>query len=49
VHFPNSGRPGLAPGTHEIVAVWPYIIVYEIEDTHEVHILRIWHGAQRRD
>jgi len=38
----------LAPNTREIVAVWPDVIVYDIENESEVHILRIWHGAQRR-
>lgn len=45
--FPHRGRPGLAAGTRELVAVWPYLIVYEIaDDADTVSILRIWHGAQ---
>lgn len=47
--FPYRGRPGLAAGTRELVAVWPYLIVYEIDDDADtVSILRIWHGAQDR-
>ena len=47
--FPHRGRPGLAAGTRELVAVWPYLIVYEIDDEADtVSILRIWHGAQDR-
>ena len=47
--FPHRGRPGLATGTRELVAVWPYLIVYEIDDEADtVSILRIWHGAQDR-
>ena len=46
-HLSERGRPGLLPGTHELVALWPYIIVYRI-DQEEVQILRIWHGAQDR-
>lgn len=45
--FPARGRPGLSPGTRELVAQAPYIITYEIlEDA--VRILRIWHAAQER-
>ncbi len=47
--FPHRGRPGLAAGTRELVAVWPYLIIYEIGDEADtVSILRIWHGAQDR-
>lgn len=47
--FPQRGRPGLALGTRELVAVWPYLIVYEVDVTAEtVRILRVWHGAQDR-
>jgi plasmid stabilization system protein ParE len=47
--FPYRGRPGLAAGSRELVAVWPYLIVYEInEATNMVSILRLWHGAQDR-
>jgi toxin ParE1/3/4 len=47
--FPYRGRPGLAAGTRELVAVWPYLIVYEIDATaNRVSILRVWHGAQDR-
>lgn len=45
--FPRRGRPGLIPGTRELVAVTPYIIVYEVAEA-EVTILRVWHGAQDR-
>jgi len=47
--FPRRGRLGLASGTRELVAVWPYLIVYEVNDqADEVSILRVWHGAQDR-
>ena len=46
-YLPERGRPGRYPGTREIAAVWPYVIVYRIEAAGVV-ILRIWHGAQER-
>lgn len=45
--FPSRGRVGLEPGTRELVAVPPYVLVYEAGDV-EVTILAIWHGAQDR-
>jgi len=47
--LPERGRPGLVPGTREIAAVWPYVIVYQLQSDRDVTVLRIWHGAQRRD
>ncbi len=44
-YLPERGRPGLVPGTRELVALWPYIIVYRIA-REKVQIVRIWHGAQ---
>jgi plasmid stabilization system protein ParE len=42
------GRPGLDPGTHELIE-YPYIIVYEVhEDRSEIVVLAIVHGAQKR-
>jgi toxin ParE1/3/4 len=49
--FPLMGRPGLVPGTHELVVTrLPYIIVYRItkNDPEIVEILGIYHGAQDR-
>ncbi len=46
-YLPERGRPGLVPGTRELVALWPYVIVYRIA-WEEVQILRIWHGVQDR-
>lgn len=47
--FPYRGRIGLALGTRELVALWPYLIVYEIDDQADsVNVLRIWHGSQER-
>ena len=41
----NSGRPGRAHGTRELV-VPPYIIVYEVDETKcTVTILSVTHGA----
>jgi addiction module RelE/StbE family toxin len=45
--WPRRGRPGRIAGTRELVFVWPYVIVYEVEDD-TVRILRVWHGAQDR-
>jgi plasmid stabilization system protein ParE len=43
------GRPGLDPGTHELIE-YPYIIVYEVhEDRGEIVVLGIVHGAQNRE
>jgi len=45
----HMGRPGLEPGTRELVEP-PYIIVYEIHETRAaVEILYITHGARKRD
>jgi plasmid stabilization system protein ParE len=43
---PRLGRPGRVPGTFELVTVWPYVIVYEIEKI--IEIRAVWHGAQDR-
>ena len=45
--FAHRGRPGRIAGTRELVAVYPYVLVYEVERD-QVRILRVWHGAQRR-
>lgn len=47
VLFPRRGRRGLVRGTRELVPVYPYVIVYEVEGD-DVMILRVWHGAQDR-
>jgi plasmid stabilization system protein ParE len=47
VMFPRRGRRGSDPAIRELVAVWPYILVYEVASD-AVHILRVWHGAQDR-
>ena len=42
------GRPGLDPGTRELIEN-PYIIAYEVhEDRSEIVVLAIVHGAQKR-
>lgn len=46
--FPHRGRVGLGPNLRELVAVWPYVIVYRIGRGDEVTILRVWHAAQDR-
>ena len=47
--FPNRGRPGKLAGTRELVAVQPYLLIYEIDaDADVVRILRVWHGARDR-
>ena len=47
-YLPERGRPGLKAGTRELVALWPYVIVYRISPA-AVEILNIWHGAQNRE
>jgi len=47
--LPAKGRPGRAPGTRELSAVPPYVIVYEVDQVARVvRILRVWHTAQDR-
>ncbi|TWB16762.1 plasmid stabilization system protein ParE [Nitrospirillum amazonense] len=48
VDFPRRGRLGRVAATRELIAYRPYIIVYEIDAEGDVHILRVWHGAQDR-
>ena len=44
---PHTGRPGIEEGTRELViSHLPYIVVYRLEHSEAVEILRIWHGAQ---
>ena len=46
--FPESGRPGRASGTREVVVPnLPYIIVYTHDDT-GVDIIAVFHGRQDR-
>jgi plasmid stabilization system protein ParE len=45
----EMGRPGLDPGTRELIE-FPYIIVYEVrEGRGEIVILAVVHGALDRD
>jgi len=48
--FPQLGRVGIVPGTYEwTVPRLPYIIVHELnDDTDEVVVLGVFHGAQER-
>jgi addiction module RelE/StbE family toxin len=44
----QMGRPGVVPGTRELIEN-PYIIVYKVdEQRREVVVLAIFHGAQNR-
>lgn len=45
--LPERGRLGSVPGTRELIAYGPYVIVYQIK-AETVEILRIWHSAQDR-
>ncbi len=46
--FPQRGRPGREPGTHELVfSPLPYIAVYRVKEQ-TVEVLHIHHGAQER-
>jgi plasmid stabilization system protein ParE len=48
VLFPNHGRLGLAAGTRELVAVSPYLVVYEVYQAALIgRILPVWHSARR--
>lgn len=45
----DMGRPGLDPGTRELIE-YPYIIVYEVhEDRGDIVVLSVVHGAQDRE
>ena len=47
--FPERGRPGLEPGTRELVPVRPYVVIYRVNAGGErVWILRVLHGARLR-
>lgn len=44
--LPESGRPGIYPGTREcVVRRSPYIVVYRV-DGDAVQVLSVWHGRQ---
>jgi plasmid stabilization system protein ParE len=44
----HMGRPGLDPGTRELIE-YPYVVVYEVhEDREEVVVLYVVHGARDR-
>ena len=45
--FDELGKPGRVRGTRELVVPGtPYIVVYRVV-REEVHLLRVFHGAQR--
>jgi len=44
--FPESGRPGRAPMTREVIAS-PYVIPYRIKGN-TVEVLNVFHSAQKR-
>ena len=48
--FPKRGKTGMEEGTRELVVpkIPSYIVVYRIMNSEAVQVLRIWHGAQRR-
>ena len=44
----NMGRPGVVPGTRELLE-YPYIVVYKVyEERDEVVIISVVHGARER-
>ena len=45
--FPARGRPGLVPGTRELVSGRLLIIVYRTSGS-QTEILRVIHGARKR-
>jgi toxin ParE1/3/4 len=44
----RRGRLSRATSTCELVAVRPYVLVYETAEDGAVSILRVWHAAQDR-
>ncbi len=38
--FPHRGRPGVQPGTRELVVMPPYVLVYRVTGADMVTILR---------
>lgn len=46
-YLPERGRPGIVPGTREIVSYLPYTIVYRIKNN-IIEIIHIWHMSQYR-
>jgi hypothetical protein len=46
--FPRRGRIGRVVGTRELVALHPYVLVYQVTSSGEVTIVNVWHGAQDR-
>jgi addiction module RelE/StbE family toxin len=45
---PHIGRPGILPGTRELIfAPWPYIAIYKIVGE-KVRIIRIRHASRQR-
>jgi toxin ParE1/3/4 len=44
---PNAGRPGRVTGTREWVAVYPWVIVYKVEQRSRLVIVRVLHGKQK--
>jgi addiction module RelE/StbE family toxin len=47
IEFPDRGRQR-EDGTRELVIIYPYMIVYDVTPAC-VQIIRVWHGAQKRD
>lgn len=46
--FPNIGRES-TDNTREWVIVYPYVLLYEVEEENQiVRVLRIWHMSQDR-
>jgi toxin ParE1/3/4 len=45
---PRLGRPGRVKGTRELViSRTPFIIIYRLQGTRHIEILRLLHGAQQ--
>jgi len=45
--YAERGRP-IAKNRRELTIIWPYLILYRIAGD-DVFVLRVRHGAQRRD
>lgn len=44
---PNAGRAGRVSGIREWVAVYPWVIVYLVQDKDTLVIIRVLHGKQK--
>ncbi len=41
----HRGKPGRVPGTREMLADRPYVLVYRVDEATGQRLLRLWHAA----